>query len=111
MRQFELWPRPSSGAGASILFRGHRRGQLLPRCRPNAELFILRDASGQTTLPNIEPTAKLAAIIAILIAAGILLHPARISGAPLPLILAPATAETLRKNALYGGNCSAQNDL
>ena len=42
------------GGGASILVRGHRRGQLLPRCRPNAELFILRDASGQTTLPLVE---------------------------------------------------------
>jgi len=31
------------------LVRGHRRGQLLPRCRPNAELFVVSDANRQTT--------------------------------------------------------------
>jgi hypothetical protein len=45
------------GGGLRFLVRGHRRGQLLPRCRPNAELFIVRDASGQTTLPLIEAKA------------------------------------------------------
>jgi hypothetical protein len=37
------------GAGGFDWVRGHRRGQLLLRCRPNAELFNVRDANNQAT--------------------------------------------------------------